>query len=105
MDTAFFVKHRPRLLALAARYRLPTISGTPGLCWRQAVCWPMGRVFPISASAPPSFWTRILKGATPADLPVERADTFSLVVNLKTAEALGLTLSPTFLYQADEVIK
>jgi putative ABC transport system substrate-binding protein len=48
---------------------------------------------------------KILKGAKPADIPVERADKFYLVVNLKTAEALGLTLSPLFLAKADEVIR
>jgi putative ABC transport system substrate-binding protein len=48
---------------------------------------------------------KILKGATPADIPVERAYKFSLVVNLRTAEALGLTLSPVFLFRADEVIE
>jgi putative ABC transport system substrate-binding protein len=48
---------------------------------------------------------KILKGAKPADIPVERADKFYLVVNLKTAEALGLTLAPLFLVKADEVLK
>ena len=48
---------------------------------------------------------RVLGGDKPADLPVERADKFALIVNLKTAQALGLTLSPMFLYRADEVIK
>ena len=51
------------------------------------------------------FVDKILKGATPANLPVESGYKFSLIVNLKTAAALGLTLPPTFLHQADEVIK
>lgn len=51
------------------------------------------------------FVNRILQGAKPADLPVEEPMTFELVINLKTAQALGLTLSPAFLFQATRVVR
>jgi putative ABC transport system substrate-binding protein len=104
MEGATFARNRQRLLELARLHRLPTMAGgrhfaeagsllsygadVRELCQRSAV-----------------LVDKILKGAKPSDLPVERADKFYLVVNLKTAQALGLMLSPTFLVQADEVIK
>jgi ABC-type uncharacterized transport system substrate-binding protein len=94
----------PRLLELAHRYGLPTMCSAPQHA--QAGCL-------LSYGASPRdlcqrsavFVDKILHGAKPADLPVERPRKFELVLNRKTAQALGITFPPTLLFQADEVIQ
>jgi putative ABC transport system substrate-binding protein len=99
-----FGPHSARFLELARRHRLPTVCGPRD--YAEAGCLLAYGANPTDLCQRSAVLVhKILQGAKPADLPVELGYKFSLSVNLKTAELLGLTLPPTFLHQADQVIK
>jgi putative tryptophan/tyrosine transport system substrate-binding protein len=103
-DDQFFGSHAERLAELVRSYRLPEIytagafTTAGGLIGYGAV---RGQVYPQIGA----YVVRVLKGEKPADLPVVQASKFELVINLKTAKALGLTVPPALLIGADEVIE
>jgi putative ABC transport system substrate-binding protein len=104
LGDAFFVQHQRQIAGLALKHALPSLS--------------ISREFPevggLISYGPDikdnfrraaTYVDKILKGATPADLPVEQPTKFELVINLKTAKALGLTIPPSLLARADQVIE
>ena len=102
-EDAYFTARRERIAAVGLQYNLPTL-GVP-----QAVA--AGVLLGYGASIPDSYRQagvyvgRILRGEKPGDLPVQQPTRFKLVINLKTAKALGLTIPESFLLRADEVIE
>ena len=70
-----------------------------------ALLCPTDQIFPSCFGVRPNWLTRFLRGAKPADIPVEQADKYELIVNLTTAKAIGLKVPDSFLLRADEVIE
>jgi putative ABC transport system substrate-binding protein len=104
LGDGMFGLHRNRLADLALKRRLPTLHAAAPMVIA-------GGFMSYGASGPEAFRRaamyvdRILKGAKPADLPVEQPTKFELVINLKTAKAIGLTIPPSLLVRADQVIE
>jgi putative ABC transport system substrate-binding protein len=99
-----FTVHRARLADLAIEKRLPTVyTNRPHIEAGGLMCY--GPSFSDLWRRAATYVDKILKGAKPAELPVEQPTKYELVINLKTAKALGLTVPPSLLARADEVIE
>ena len=99
-----FDQHRKIIIELAAKHRLPVMSGNRETAAAGGLISYSAKFAELYERAA-LYVDKILKGAKAADLPVEQPTSFELVVNIKTARALGLTASPLLLAQADEVIE
>jgi putative ABC transport system substrate-binding protein len=104
LPTPMFFTERGRLVDLAAKNRLPTVFP-----YREFVdvggLMAYGPDLADLSRRAATYVDKILKGANPGDLPVEQPTKFDLVINLKTAKALGLTIPPSLLLRADQVIE
>jgi len=100
----FTVQHRQRIIEFAATTRLPAIYEDRVFAEAGGLVSYGPNVLDNCRRAA-TYVDKILKGANPAELPVEQPSKFELIVNLKTAKALGLTIPPSLLARADEVIE
>jgi putative ABC transport system substrate-binding protein len=104
MLVATGVPQRKQVVELAVKSRLPVISGRPELVEAGGLMTYGASINDLYRRAA-TYVDKILKGAKPADLPIEQPTKFELVINLKTAKHIGLTIPPNVLARADRVIK
>ena len=102
-DPTLVPEHQSEIVDCAARHRLPTMTGIRSLVDAGGLM-SYGASFPDMFRRAATFVVKILGGAKPSDLPVEQPTKFDLVINLKAAKALGLTIPPSVLRRADRVI-
>ena len=100
----FAQAHDVLIVGLAARHRVPTVFGVGNFA-RSGGLMSYGPDFVEVFRRAGSYIDRIVRGERPADLPVQAPTKFELVINLKTAKALGMTVPPMLLVRADEVIE
>jgi putative ABC transport system substrate-binding protein len=102
--SGLIIRHRARIFEFAANRRLPAIYGVGGFAkWGGLMSYGADRQHMYRRVA--FYVDKILKGAKPADLPIEQPSKFDLVINLKTAKQIDVTISPAVLLQATKVIK
>jgi putative ABC transport system substrate-binding protein len=97
-------RYSKQIVAFAIKHQLPTMADWPDFP-RAGGLMSYGLSFSDSFRRAAPYVDRILKGAKPDDLPVEQPTKFEMVINLRTAKQLGITVPPFILYQADEVIR
>jgi len=105
LGSPLFSTHRTRLVELAAQHRLPTMYHQREFVVGSGGLMSYGADFRDLFRRAATHVDKILKGAKPADLPVEQPTKFELIINLRTAKALGLTISPPLLQRADQIIR
>ena len=101
---AFFNTHRIQIVELAGKNRLPTTYARPEFVEDGGLMTYGPSINDLFRRAA-TYVDKILKGAKPADLPVEQAKKFEFIINLKAAKQIGLTIPPNVLARADKVIK
>ena len=104
LSSPMLASERRHLVALAAKNRLPAVYPLREFVDAGGLM-AYGANFADSYRRAATYVDKILKGAKPGDLPVEQATKFELIINLKTAKALGLTIPPALLQRADQVIE
>jgi putative ABC transport system substrate-binding protein len=100
----FAIQNRQRIIDFGMKHRAPVISGWPVFARSGAIC-SYGPKLSESYRRLASYVDRVLKGARPSDLPIERPTRFEMVINMKTAKTLGLTVPNSIIMAADELIE